>query len=56
MACMEDFGLAEPECVIVIYTNADSDLKWKHSGGMRDSQLIGMLEVTKAALMKAILE
>ena len=53
--CMEDFGAAEPERVLVIYTNSDGDLCWSSSGPYSYTHILGMLECVKAKVMEKFL-
>jgi hypothetical protein len=49
--CLEDFGNAEPQRALVIWTNAAGDLCWSSSGPYNFTHIIGMLECVKAKVL-----
>lgn len=56
MHCLEDFGEAEPERVIVVYTNDHGELCWSLSGPRVMTHIIGMLECVLMRLRKNFME
>ena len=56
MACLEDFGKAEPLRAMVIWTDETGDLCWSTSSPRLLSQMVGMLELAKVALTQEFLE
>lgn len=56
MKCMEEFGDAEPQRVIVVWTNDAGDLCWSVSGPYNFTHIIGMLECAKAKVMEKFIE
>ena len=49
--CLEDFGNAEPQRVIVVWTNASGELCWSSSGPYNYTHVVGMLECAKARVL-----
>jgi len=56
MSCLTDFGEAEPDRVLVLWTNEAGDICWSTSSPRKLSAIIGMLECAKAVLTKEFLE
>lgn len=52
MLCLEDFGRAEPDIVIVLYTNQEGEYCYSTSAYDRLSHLVGLLECCKAMMLK----
>jgi len=54
--CMEDFGEAEPNKLLVIWTNEAGDLCWAESGRSSFIENIGILDCVRAKLMEKFLQ
>ena len=56
LQCLERFGRAEPDRVVVVWTDEGGDLCWATSKPRTYTHMIGMLECLGAILMREFLE
>lgn len=49
--CLDDFGESEATTAIVLYRDESGNLNWRASDGGSKSEIVGMLELAKQAIL-----